>query len=629
MFLSRQSSWFENLRFASAALRVVYRAGGPARSPDTVPADSSGEEDKASPDPLVIRYDHVVVPPEIDRWIHNSRHLACRHQGAEAYAQLAKKDEHPGFLDSLRWGAMSLFAEELDDDLNRVAIQSQRELSAWCSNPIQRAYADFAGAMWAGASADPMGQRSWEAVRAHGPDWMWDDWLLLDMVHSAGEHERLGVLNRLLNSKGLVEVGLSPAIGQAKAPFDRLDSHTPSEAPEQDGSDALVSVIVPAYNAESTLRTSIVSLMKQSWSSLEIIAIDDASTDQTRSVLEELAAGDSRMRVLGSKSNAGAYAARNLGLAEARGRFVTVADSDDWHHPQKIERQCRHLLDNPHIVANMPAGFRVTDELRPISRRRPFFKHGNLTSLLFRREPVINALGGWNTVRFAADTEFYNRLELVFGKGAIFAMDLPLILARMREGSLTNNPDHGYFGHDVGARKEYVECYRYFQRHAQPEQLRYPLAPDSPLPFPVPEAARSRRAHVQPCEVVYAGDLRDPEQAMRAIRYHREGLLLGLVVGLLHIHTFDPDAGDCVAPFLRDYLFKQDITLLTRGETVTVNLLVMSPVVSVDAVLAQLPNLSFAHISTDEGGLPELGTTATPDEAPPGFAEQHLEHHST
>lgn len=100
----------------------------------------------------------------------------------------------------------------------------------------------------------------------------------------------------------------------------------------------LISVVVPAYNAQSTLSETLSSVRAQTHKELEIVVVDDGSTDQTLSVAEVHAALDPRIRVL-STANGGVASARNAGIAASRGRFVAPIDADDLWHPDKIKRQ--------------------------------------------------------------------------------------------------------------------------------------------------------------------------------------------------------------------------------------------------------------------------------------------------
>jgi glycosyltransferase involved in cell wall biosynthesis len=106
----------------------------------------------------------------------------------------------------------------------------------------------------------------------------------------------------------------------------------------------LVSVVIPAYNAESTVLETIASVQRQSFPDWELIVVDDGSTDGTLARLRGV--GDRRMRVL-TGPNGGVAVARNRGLAESVGQFVTFLDADDLWTPDKLEAQLEALRRHP------------------------------------------------------------------------------------------------------------------------------------------------------------------------------------------------------------------------------------------------------------------------------------------
>ncbi|WP_369726016.1 glycosyltransferase family 2 protein [Bradyrhizobium sp. LLZ17] len=107
-------------------------------------------------------------------------------------------------------------------------------------------------------------------------------------------------------------------------------------------SDPLVSVIVPAFNAADTVRDTVISALHQTYRNLEVIIIDDGSTDQTRVVAARLVESDPRVRYL-YKENGGVASARNRGIADAKGDFVATLDADDLWYPTKLERQVQRF----------------------------------------------------------------------------------------------------------------------------------------------------------------------------------------------------------------------------------------------------------------------------------------------
>ena len=91
----------------------------------------------------------------------------------------------------------------------------------------------------------------------------------------------------------------------------------------------LISVIMPTYNAEEDIEESIQILLEQTYKNIEILVVDDGSTDATGAICDEMAQKDSRVRVF-HKENGGCSSARNLGLREAKGDYVMFLDPDDW-----------------------------------------------------------------------------------------------------------------------------------------------------------------------------------------------------------------------------------------------------------------------------------------------------------
>ena len=107
----------------------------------------------------------------------------------------------------------------------------------------------------------------------------------------------------------------------------------------------MVSVIMPAYNVEKYIKKALDSVCKQSYSDLEIMVIDDGSTDRTYEVLTEYAQNDSRIKVI-KKKNGGVSSARNLALDNAHGEYICFFDSDDYLEENAIETFIRAIEDS-------------------------------------------------------------------------------------------------------------------------------------------------------------------------------------------------------------------------------------------------------------------------------------------
>ena len=162
----------------------------------------------------------------------------------------------------------------------------------------------------------------------------------------------------------LARCGLGPlALRDSDAPLS-LDNLRGAGAAAVTG--PLVTVIVPVHDAAGTLGTALASLAEQTHAALEVLVVDDASTDRSPAIAAAIAARDPRFRLIRQPKNLGGYAARNRALAEARGDFVTVQDADDWSHPERI---ARHLAAGG--AASISDWTRVTAELGVTGPWRP------------------------------------------------------------------------------------------------------------------------------------------------------------------------------------------------------------------------------------------------------------------
>ena len=106
----------------------------------------------------------------------------------------------------------------------------------------------------------------------------------------------------------------------------------------------LISVIVPAYNIASYIEKSVASICAQSYENLEIVIVDDGSSDDTLSVVQKLEKQDQRIRVI-SKENGGVTSARLRGVSEASGEWIGFVDGDDFIEPQMYERLMQNALE--------------------------------------------------------------------------------------------------------------------------------------------------------------------------------------------------------------------------------------------------------------------------------------------
>lgn len=280
---------------------------------------------------------------------------------------------------------------------------------------------------------------------------------------------------------GLVAPGLTDTRGRLVA-FDRLSASAGAIA---DG--PLVSVVMAARNAGLTIDTAVESLTRQSWRRLEILIVENGSGDDTAARARGWAERDSRVRLLDGSGDPGTYAARNLGVSQAAGDFITFQDADDWTHPERIARQVAALVDGPAKPASMSFWVRMSEGLCPSAVRPDVgVLHPNLSSLMIRRD-VIERAGYWDRVRSGGDTEYVERMAQLWGPQAVEPVlpRVPLAFGRVHAGSLTRSPATGLTGGGAAARAAYLSAFRAWHRGANALYLdRFPDC----RPFEAPSA---------------------------------------------------------------------------------------------------------------------------------------------
>ncbi len=103
----------------------------------------------------------------------------------------------------------------------------------------------------------------------------------------------------------------------------------------------LISIILPVYNAQDYIEKCLNSLLAQTYPNIEILCVDDCSTDTSLKIINDIAQKDARIKVLSTKTNSGPATARNLGLDNAHGEFIMFCDNDDTYSPD----MCKIMLD--------------------------------------------------------------------------------------------------------------------------------------------------------------------------------------------------------------------------------------------------------------------------------------------
>lgn len=340
-----------------------------------------------------------------------------------------------------------------------------------------------------------------------------------------------------------------------------------------------VTVIMPVYNAGDYINTAIESIMSQTWGNIEILVVDDCSTDNTKDIVSNYIKRDPRIRLIQTETNGGAYFARNLAISQATGDFVTLNDSDDWSHPQKIEVQVKHLIENPNVIGNTSQQIRATNELKFFRRGNYRLMFTNMSSFMFRRELVVGKLGYYDCVRFGADAEYLRRIRKVFGKDAIVDLKTgPLSFQRQSSSSLTGNSAFGYHGFFMGCRKEYVEAQTYYHQNAGALFYEYRQIPRK---FPVPEPMWPIREEKdfdgrRLFDTVIIGDYRNPGDILKSIIKTKLNSTSNQRIGLVQMYLYDLDPAQKVCEEIRELIDGDKLHMLVYGEKVVCNNLVIS-----------------------------------------------------
>jgi glycosyltransferase involved in cell wall biosynthesis len=147
-----------------------------------------------------------------------------------------------------------------------------------------------------------------------------------------------------------------------------------------------VSVVIPVFNGAATIRRAIDSVLAQDFTDLEIIVIDDGSTDETPSILKEYGKHIKAIRQL----NQGVGAARNSGIVAAQGEFVAFLDSDDEWYPHKLRKQVALMEENP-SVGLVSSSAKYVDELNVVQQVGSVDLKGRLTDVLLFKNVIVTS----------------------------------------------------------------------------------------------------------------------------------------------------------------------------------------------------------------------------------------------
>lgn len=207
-------------------------------------------------------------------------------------------------------------------------------------------------------------------------------------------------------------------------------------------SNALVSVIMPAYNCEDFIDDSILSVLNQTYKNVELLVVDDQSTDGTAEHIQQFAQQDPRVKFIQLAKNSGAAVARNTAIEQAEGRYLAFLDSDDLWEPKKLEKQIAFMEQNSYAFTCTP--YDKVDEHgnrmgQVVPTKKAMGYEGVLKDCPGNSTIVYNAeeLGKFYSPDIKRRNDFVMWLQVIKKAGTIYGMDEVLTYYRVREGSLS------------------------------------------------------------------------------------------------------------------------------------------------------------------------------------------------
>jgi hypothetical protein len=200
------------------------------------------------------------------------------------------------------------------------------------------------------------------------------------------------------------------------------------------GENQLVTVIMTTFNAKDTVEWAVRSVLSQDHRRLELIVVDDVSTDGTREILKKLRRSHPRIKLVFLKRNRGTYFAKNIGLRLAKGDVITFQDADDWSHPARVRLQLWRLMVSG-AIATRCSYVRHHTSLNQLVKVNGRVESPGYITLMAHRD-VFEEDGYFDCSRRAADDELICRLQALHGTDAVDTFMLPAYVALYSDQSL-------------------------------------------------------------------------------------------------------------------------------------------------------------------------------------------------
>ena len=335
-------------------------------------------------------------------------------------------------------------------------------------------------------------------------------------------------------SKAIIPGDVAP-LGLGQQPErSLLDSLTASHRLNKVTEGPKVTVVMSAFQPDDSILSAVRSVLESSYQNLELIVIDDCSGPTYAALLQQLVEMDTRVKLLHQTENGGTYRIRNRALDEASGDLITFHDSDDWMHPQRLEKQISQLVKSKKI-ANISMSTRLTQNLEAAESIRRLRIGLCEPSLLFWRQQALEKVGYFDTVRKGGDAEYRRRLERAFHQDLDVVDPFRcLTLQRADNGGLTQG-DLG-FRWIVDFRLTYRDSFSHF--HKTSESLAVANSEQrafyAPRPMRVP---RSLDTGVRSFDLVIAANAHDPLNAKQLQQLAEGAAAAGKTVGYWQLNS--------------------------------------------------------------------------------------------
>lgn len=224
----------------------------------------------------------------------------------------------------------------------------------------------------------------------------------------------------------------------------------------------LVSIVIPMYNREKTIQTAITSVLAQTYDKIEVIVVDDCSTDNSVNMVKQLK--DDRIRLVLLKRNSGACVARNVGLDNARGEYIAFHDSDDVWHKNKLEKSLYYMKK---VEADMvfSALYKQGEKRYPTGRVLPKVnlnqEQDKITFLLgsncVSTQTIVIKKNVSERVRFDESLPRFQdwdlALQIALAGYKIYFIEEPLVDCYEQEDSITKNPSKAVKAYEILEKK--------------------------------------------------------------------------------------------------------------------------------------------------------------------------------